>query len=151
MLCAIVNNNVVEQVRDVTQEEFDQGIANKHQAVISVEGLYPVPLVGWLLSNNVLVSPNVSYKISNLAFMNRLTSTEYNAILEYIDDHSKPYHYYVQQLMNKLNAAKYIDLGRSDTISGANLIANLGIITHERCNEILTTVPTYIELYKGND
>ena len=36
MYYAIIDNNIIKEVRQISQEEFDQGIVNHHQAVLEL-------------------------------------------------------------------------------------------------------------------
>ena len=139
MKYAIARESVVESIQyDLTEEQIQAfGVTC---AVVECTAISNVA-IGWLYQEGKLVNPNGSViqirHITNLALMNRLSQSEYDNILSYIDDHTKPYHYDVQQLFEKLKAATYIDLNRNDTILGVHFIANLGIITQARCLEIL--------------
>ncbi len=36
MYYAIIDNNVIKEVRAITQEEFDSGIINRHQLILDI-------------------------------------------------------------------------------------------------------------------
>lgn len=55
----------------------------------------------------------------------------------------------VKVLIGNLNVASFVDLTRSDTISGLGLLVSLGLLTSQRMSEILNTPPTEYEIYKG--
>jgi hypothetical protein len=39
MLYAIINDNVIREVREISQVEFDQGIVNKNQAIVDINDI----------------------------------------------------------------------------------------------------------------
>ena len=144
MICAIVNNGVVEQVREVTQEEFDQGIANKHQAVLSLVDMLPQPQVGWVFNGSTLSPPAVSMKISKLALRQRFTTSELVAVK--VASATNPV---IAVILDNLQVSTYIDLGRSEVAQALGYLVTQGLLTSERMTTILTTPPTYQEIYKG--
>lgn len=154
MIYALIQNNIIEKIEvDLTDEEVQERFTH-YQQVIDITNEITVPGVGWIFNGHSFEAPKgsdgkVITTITRLAFMNRLTDAENIAILVYMDNASAPYRYPVKMLMNKLNAATFIDLKRSDTISGVGLLVAAGIITSDRANTILNTVPNIIEIYKG--
>lgn len=145
MLCALLDNNIVFAISDLTEEQIQ---SSSHQ-VVDISAMDPQPAVGWVLQGNQLVpGPNqtavASMKISKLALMNRFTDTElaayYTAVASNIG---------LLILDKKLFAAEYIDLSRPDTIYGINVLASAGIITSLRATAILTNPITDSERYKG--
>lgn len=144
MIYAIVNNNVVEQVRAISQEEFDQGIVNRNQAVLDITGMLPEPAVGWVYNGSVLSSPTPSTRISKLALRQRFTFNELVAIKTASASNAM-----VGVLLDNLSVATYIDLGLPATQQGIGLLVQLGLLTSDRATAILTTPPVYSELYKG--
>jgi hypothetical protein len=148
MICAIVDNDLVEQVRDVSQEEFDQGIANLHQAVINIEGLTPEPEVGWELVDGILKCKTSSTKISKLSLRQRFTFNELVAIKTAAMGNDSVAAM-VSVLLDNLSVATYIDLSLPALQQGIGLLVSLGLLTSERANTIINTPPTYEELYKG--
>lgn len=146
MLYAIINNNTVEQIREVAQEEFDQGIANKNQAVVLVSGIIPEPGIGWMFDGLKLNPPSVSTKISKLAFRQRFTTTELVNIK--VASATNPV---IAVIMDNLQVATYIDLGRIEVAQSLGYLVSQSLLTPERMTTVLNTTPTYQELYKGNE
>ena len=148
MIYAIINNNITEQIREITQEEFDQGIVNKNQAILDVTDLTPEPCVGWLY-NGINLNPVIpSSKISKLAMLMRFSVPERLAILSYTNANpsSVP-----SVLLQNILIATFVDLNRADTSVGINYLVVFGLITQQRAVEILTASPTQEELYKGKE
>lgn len=56
MLYAVVKESTVSELKDMTEEEY-QELAKTCQAIVSVDGVFPQPEVGWLLSGNQLLPP----------------------------------------------------------------------------------------------
>jgi hypothetical protein len=146
MNCAIINNNIVEQVREVSQEEFDQGIANRNQFVLSLDGILPLPQSGWLFNGKDFSSPTMSSKISKLALRQRFTFTELVTIKTASASNAM-----VGVLLDNLSVATYIDLSLPTLQQGIGLLVQLGLLTQDRATIILTTPATHSEIYKGNE
>jgi hypothetical protein len=108
--------------------------------------MFPAPQLGWTLQNNVLVGPNAGWLITKLAMLQRFTVPERLAILTYVQANpsSVP-----AILMQNIIVATFVDLTRSDTIAGLNYLVSFGLITSDRVTQILTTVPTKLEIYLG--
>ena len=61
MYYAIIDNDVIKEVRQISQEEFDQGIINKHQYVLDItdanlSSFFPASLQYLKDTINLLVS-----------------------------------------------------------------------------------------------
>lgn len=141
------------------------GVVRSVSSVSSIEELqpyYPDMLLiertgeeweGWGYTNGEFTPP-VGYlppnpsKITQLAFLSRFTDAEAIAI----DLNSQGNTISAAALRretNKLNASTYIDLKRSDTIAGVHKLEQYGLIAPGRAEQILNTVPTSEELYRG--
>ena len=146
MLCAVIQNNIVTEVSDLTDEAM---AAIFCQQIIDVSNYSPTPSVGWVFNGSSIVPPvgvnaHIPMIITKLAFRNRCTFAELCA-LQAAAATSIP----LQVLKDNLSVATYIDLERPDTIQAIGLIASMGIITPARANTILTAIPTATEIYKG--
>jgi hypothetical protein len=142
MIVAIVNDNVVTEVKTVSEEEYSY---LKCQLAIDVTTQNPQPQVGWTFNGTELVGVATSMIITRLAMRSRFTVTELMAV--YTASQSNVF---FKVLLDNLSVATFIDLSRPDTIQGMNSLWQYGVISKERINEILTKKPTAEEAYKGN-
>ena len=151
MILAVVNNNAVSAIISIpdggsTSMPYPQA----YQVAVDVTNMNPMPHIGWTLtSDGRLVDPNPvdsSMWITKLAMLQRFTVPERLALLNYIGANpvSVP-----AILLQNIMATTYVDLRRTDTISGIDYLITLNLLTSDRANQILTTPPTNYELYKG--
>lgn len=154
MQYALIKNGFIESIQfDLTDEEL-QELFKYYESIVDISNFEIQPAVGWKF-NGITFDQPPQYSesglmiITRLAFMNRITDAENIAILVYMDTAAAPYRYPVKMLMNKLNAAQYIDLNRADTVTGVQLLVLAGLLTPDRAQVILSTKPTLIEIYKG--
>lgn len=149
MIIAVVNNNVVTEITpDVDPSLYGQ-YAQNAQAAIDVTAMNPQPQVGWTFNGNTLIpSGVVSWKITDLAFLERFTMAEQMAI-KAAEIGSGTVALTLQVLQGYANAATYVDLSRIDTQTEIGALVSLGLLTQARATQILTTPPTAIELYQG--
>jgi len=150
MLCAFIKNGAVVEIKDVTDEELHP-IVNDYDQVIEITNENPQPGIGWRYEGNQWLIPigangTPSMIITRLAFRNRFTMAE-KAVL--YTAAATPQGVGLKVYLDDLAAATFVDLARPDTIASVNYLATLGIITSARATEILTTVPTSVETYKG--
>lgn len=150
MLCAFIKNGAVVEIKDVTDEELHP-IVNNYDQVVEITNENPRPGVGWRYEDNKWLIPlgesgAPSMIITRLAFRNRFTMSE-KAVL--YTAAATPQGVGLKVYLDDLAAATFVDLSRADTIASVNYLATLGIITSARATEILTTVPTLVETYKG--
>ncbi len=146
MLIALVKDNVVVEVKEMTEEEI-LAVSSQYTACIDTENMDPIPSVGWHLEGNALVDPDntlPSMRITKLALRQRLTITELSNIYAAMDTYP-----ILRILMDNVQASTYVDLSRADTIAGIGVLVAYGLITSERATAILTTVPTALEKYTG--
>lgn len=143
---AIINNNVVTKVVTLNIEEDIQWWANRCQNIIDLGENLDLVEPGFLLQVNKIVPPPgyqpLTMKITKLAFRQRITVNEMVGIYTAAASNTV-----LKILLDNLQIATYIDLLRTDTISGIMYIASLGLLTEERANIILTTPPSDIEKY----
>jgi len=147
MLLAIVNNNIVTSIINISDESLYTEYAKSAQAAIDIESLTPQPQVGWAFNGSTLIPPHdyaALRLITKLAFRQRFTFPELIAI-ETATGASVP----LRVLKDNLNVATYIDLSRPDTAAAMGILVSSGLITAERANIILTTPPVSSELYQG--
>lgn len=83
-------------------------------------------------------------RITRLAFRNRFTFAEKVAIAEAAKTDTT-----VEVLQKDQDAATYIDLSRTDTQQGVQLLVIKGLITADRSAEILSLVVQPDEEYRG--
>jgi len=146
-LCALVKDNVVVEVKDLTDIEQEY-LGRQYQNLIDISSLYPAPTAGWLLQGNTLVPypgwANTSTKITKLAYRQRFTMGEMIGIYT-----AKASNMILQIIMDNMSISTYVDLLRTETINGTMYLVSLGLITADRANAILTTPPRVDELYTG--
>lgn len=143
MLAACIDNNIVYSITTVSSDSEYQALGKRFAAVVDVTTQYPIPTVGlgWdgvhFLNGGRLI---IDWRITNLALLNRFTQNEFGTYLTAL-----PRSIALQMLDKKLFAAQWIDLSRPDTIQAIYYLAQGGIITTDRANAILTTIPQPIE------
>lgn len=84
-------------------------------------------------SAGVIATPTPEFKITKLAFKNRMTQAERIAIRN--ASQTNPIIY---DFLDLVNDAQFIDLTRSDTVAGVNYLESEELLTEGRANEILT-------------
>lgn len=145
MLCALIRSNIVQGVINLTEEEVLH-FSNLYEYVIDVSNLVPVPQVGWGFDGRNITNTTTSRKITRLAMRQRFTVSELLGIMNYVVLNPASI---VAMLMQNLQVSTYVDLMRSDTQAGLQVLVQYGLITQERALEIINTVPSQIELYIG--
>lgn len=136
MLTAFVQNDVIVDIKDVTDEEYSL-LAPAFQVAIDISEVSPVPDIGWRWNgttfiDSVGVAVRTARVITKLSFRNRFTFAEKVALQTALNSSVE-----VQALYNDFQAAESVDLSRTDTIQGLGFLAQAGLITLERMNEIL--------------
>lgn len=150
MIYALLKDNIVMDVRDLTDDELLYENA-RYQQIVDVTNSNPIPAVGWIF-NGVIFNPPSGHSgspimtITRLAFRNRFTMAEKVAL--YVASQT-PQGLPLKVYLDDMAAATFVDLLRADTILGINTLVSLGLLTPSRANEILTTVPVAHEIYKG--
>lgn len=154
MQYALINNNKVENII-VADQEFIDAISDQYQHIESLDQPGELNIgVGWSWSQNGGFSaptpepePNQPSpkKITQLAFISRFTDAEAIA-LDLASIGSTVEAASIRRFMQKVNAATYIDLDRSDTISGVNQLEAVGLIGPGRAEVILTAPITEQEI-----
>jgi len=150
---ALVRNGKVEVILDdLTDEQILENSAY-YENIIDVTNDAITPEVGWTFNGSVLVPPagtvaKPSMKITRLAFLNRFTDVEVAAI-EVFAFQNTPIAASLRGALRKQSVSNYMDLERIDTVVGISNLVALGLITQQRATQILTTVPTELEKYKG--
>ena len=144
MKIALVNNNSVTSIVEIEETDYAQ-YARANELAIDVTDMYPEPAVGWVFDQNKLVNPSGPYMIiTKLALRQRFTIPELAAIQTALKTNVV-----LEILMDNLKVATFIDLNRPDTQDGIMYLVSQGLLTLERANQILTTVPTEQEIYRG--
>jgi len=92
-----------------------------------------------LVSNGV-----VGTLITKLAFRERFTTSELLGVYTAI-----PTYPLLQIMIDNQAVSTFIDLSRSDTISGVDYLVSIGLLTLTRATTILTTPPSAMEIYQG--
>lgn len=102
----------------------------------------------WFLREEYPTPPNpepeVNWKITKLSFRSRLTLQEKVAIEDASETNST-----VRVIKGDLDSATFIDLKNETVVEGLSFLVTEGILTEERKEEILNTVPEESELYVG--
>ena len=151
MICAFISDNLVVDIKTIPTEEEYHAIADHYQNAVDITDYNPMPAIGWQFVGNTIVPPpgytaTPSIKITKLALRQRLTFAELCALEGAANTDVR-----VKALKGNLDVATYVDLARPDTIQAANILVSLGLITADRANVVLTTPPTELEKYKGNE
>lgn len=150
-LFALVQNNTVVAV-EILQDADIQAIGNHYQSIIDVTSYNPTPSVGMVCVDGVNFTggtASTNWKITKLAFRERFTSAELVGIIA-ASSQANTIGYTIQMMLQNQMIATYIDLSRSDTAAGVGALVSMGLITSDRANTILTTIPTIAELYQGS-
>ena len=141
MIVAIVNDNIVAEIRFIDDADYS---SVKAQFVVDIAYYNPCPQVGWSFDGYSFQGKPTSMIITKLAMRHRFTVAEMIGIYTAAKSNSV-----FQYLIDNLSVATYIDLLRPDTQQAVLGLAQAGLITMTRANEILTTIPTEVENYKG--
>lgn len=150
MLGALVLNNVVRDVLTLTQDQV-VAAATIYDTIVDVTSYSPTPVAGWTCVDGINVLPP-SWQITRLAMRQRFTVTELLGIMTYVVANPSSI---VAMLMTNLQVATFIDLSRSDTIAGVDLLTTIpavspytgNLLTTGRATTILTTPPAQQEIY----
>ena len=147
MICAMVRTNQVMAIVECETEAVYQEFARTSQ-MIDITGVYPQPEIGWLFDGLRLTRPDGSVgldmRITPLALRSRFTVDELVTITAATA--SNPV---VKVLLDNVSVAKYIDLNSTTAQTGIFALASFGLITMERAQAIVGTVPTKDELAIG--
>lgn len=146
MLCAIVNDNKITEIKEISIDQY-MDLARSNQLVLDITDANPMPVVGLSFDGNSIVFPgNIKpkIKISRLAFFDRFTTPELQAFYSVAAANSA-----FAIMRDKLMMATYIDLNRDAVNLALTYLVAANVLTSERKATILTTSPTYDELYKG--
>jgi hypothetical protein len=151
MLCALIKNSVVVELKDITEEEIS--LYRDYEMVLEIENLSPVPEVGWLWNGISLTTPEgqpavTSKRLTKLKFAERFTSEELAAI-EAFAWQSNTYAAILRANLRKQMIANYIDLALPETVAGIMALVSLGLLTQARANEIVGAPVTEKERYRG--
>ena len=96
----------------------------------------------------IKVEPPVNTRITQLAFLDRFTDDEAVDIdLASIENTREAA--LLRRYLQKVNAATYIDLTRSDLAEDLQKLVNFGILAQERVNVILSAPIQEHEIFKG--
>lgn len=87
-------------------------------------------------------------RISRLAFLSRFTDAEAIAI-DIASQGTTVQAAAMRRYTNKVNAAEFIDLTRSDTRAGVQALESASLIGVGRAAAILDTPPSEMEVYRG--
>jgi len=143
MLCALVRNNIIVDIADLSYSQIEN-IGAIYSSVIEIENMTPQPKIGWTYDGTILSAPG--WRITRLAMRQRFTVTELLAIMTYVNTNPSGI---VAMLMQNLTVATFVDLKRSDTIAGIQVLVGYGLVTSDRAGIILNTSPSVEEAYTG--
>ena len=150
MKCALIQENKVYDIVDLTEEEI-QAIAMKSQAVVDITDMSPQPQIGWDFGPNGFIIPIgvvSSKKITKLALRNRFNITE-KVTIEAAAAQNDSNGFLLRSWLSDFNVSTYIDLSRPDTIAGVQFLEANGLIGTGRADEILNNEITEMEKYRG--
>lgn len=145
MICALIQNNLVVGVIDLTEDQT-QLFGSVFEQIIDVTNYIPQPQIGWAFDGINISGSNVSLKITRLAMNQRFTTTEMLTIMTYVNANPASV---AALLLQRLSISTYIDLSRSDTQAGLAYLVSVSLLTSPRATVIGTTIPSPIELYQG--
>lgn len=140
----ISGQNEVTGIVKVEDETQAQLFANIYPQVIDVTDYQPLPQIGWTFDGQTIVGTNHSKKITKLAMRQRFTVSEMLGIMNAVSDPNK---IIVRYLMDNLQVATFVDLARTDTQAGLQVLVQYGLLTQDRATAILTAPPTIMEIY----
>lgn len=149
MRCALIENNVVTGILELTDAEIND-YSLRYQAVIDVSTEDSTIATGWLFDGSKCSPPTASgaatvgKKITKLALRNRLTLTE-KVTIETAASSSA----LLRAWIADFNVSNYVDLSRADTIAGLNFLEQSGLIGAGRASTIINAPITDTERYKG--
>lgn len=83
-------------------------------------------------SSGVISLPEPEFKITKLAFKNRMTQVERIAIRTASQNNP-----IIFDFLDLVNDAQFIDLSRQDTVEGVNFLESEGLLASGRADEIL--------------
>lgn len=151
-MIALIKNGIVEEIKDMTNEEIIEASSGGYSNIVDITNYIPYPSVGWNFDGINFSAPAGSnqapdMKITKLAMITRL-DPEIAAIVAFSRG-SGAYNIAVDVALIKQSLATYIDLSLDATITGLNNLVLLGLLTQERADIILNTVPAESERYKG--
>lgn len=152
MKFAFVKDDHVVEIRELHSENDISEDLRSYQAVMLIDGMDPVPQVGWQLSGSSLIDPTGQAKpskvMSRLKFLERFTDAELGAI-EAFSAQSNPYAYALRAAIRKQQVSEFIDLSLPQVSTGVMNLVGLGLLTLERANAILNTPLKDDEKYRG--
>lgn len=162
MICACIKENKVVGVLEFQDESSYQEFTKYFDLMVDVSNYTAIPAIGWdyIQSQDKFnygqLSSIPSVKITKLAFESRLTPLEEGGIIGFALNNFSNSNAQIKNaacqvfaLLRRQANATYVDLNRADTVSGVSSLVTLGLLTSQRVTEILTTPPTYEEIYKG--
>lgn len=152
MVIVGILNGVVELCVSINEDQL-QSVIDTYPDMLIQEQVGEEN-IGWTFVNGTFsppIAPDLSnsWKISRLAFISRFTDAEAIAI-DLASSGATVQQAAIRRLFQKVNASEYIDLKRSDTITGVNMLVQFQLLSQTRADEILNTVPTVKEIYRGN-
>lgn len=77
---AIVNNNLVTEVRDISDSEYAE-LSKSNQLLIDIENAIPEPAVGWILVGNKLQMAGSSLTLDQLDAFQQSAQRKYGLLL----------------------------------------------------------------------
>ena len=151
MKFAYISNGKIASIVEANSVEELMPLDKKWENLMDLSQFSPEPSFGWEFKDNKFTNPEtnevagvaVTMKITKLALLNRFTPTELATYETALASSVM-----LKVLDKKLFAASFIDLDRADTIAGINALVPT-ILTTERATQILTAIPTDIEIYRG--
>lgn len=149
MLCALISNNLVCGLVDISSDEYMQQFSKMYPNVVDISELHPTPAIGWVLKGNELVPTEDSLpsrKITKLAFRKRFTDAE-KAGMEGFSAQSNAYAYALRAAMGDQRDATYIDLSLQETVTGVGQLVAMGLLSADRALAILSAEVQETEKY----
>lgn len=155
MICALIQDNIVVDCPVTLDESQVQEYAGRYQSVFAIDGLDPIPKVGWHYVDGKLLDPDSvgnggKVLLTRFAFFNRFSPAERAALEGFMDVGPSPYKYAARDFKTALIISSYIDRSWQPTTDGMNFLVSISILTEARKNEILNTPAKPTEIYRGS-
>lgn len=152
MKYALVKDAIVFDKKDLTESEVQEYARTCN--LVCIDGLDPVPNIGWHMVGDALVDPDLVGNagvvfLSKEGFSSRFTDYELMKLEEFMDVGAAPYKYYVRALDKRVTRTTYIDRSRQSVINGLGLLVTLGILTPSRRDVIMNSPAKAEEIYRG--
>lgn len=151
-MIALIKNGIVEEIKEMTNEEIIEASSGGYSNIVDITNYIPYPSIGWNFDGVKFLAPYGSSQVSDMRITKLAMITRLDPEIAGIVSFSRGsgvYNIAVDVALRKQSLATYIDLSLDATINGLHNLVLLGLLTQERADIILNTVPAESERYKG--